>query len=83
VDNAAVPAWCAGLPKKATPFGFRASGAGLRQGAGIPRHPPGELSAGGYPCRLLLLEVIGVYCPQCTGRRLCFNTLFNRIEKAS
>ena len=33
------------------------------------------------PCRLLLLEVIGVYCPQCYRQAPLFNTLHSRIEK--
>lgn len=32
-------------------------------------------------CRLLLFEVIGVYCPQCYRQAPLFNTLFSRIEK--
>jgi hypothetical protein len=33
------------------------------------------------PCRVLLLEVIGVYCPQCYRQAPLFNTLHSRIEK--
>ncbi len=33
------------------------------------------------PCELLLLEVLGVYCPQCYQQAPLFNTLFKRIEK--
>jgi len=32
-------------------------------------------------CRLLLFEVIGIYCPQCYRQAPLFNTLFSRIEK--
>ena len=32
-------------------------------------------------CRLLLLEVIGVYCPGCYRQAPLFNSLFSRIEK--
>lgn len=33
------------------------------------------------PGEVLLLEVIGVYCPQCYKQAPLFNTLYNRIEK--
>jgi len=33
--------------------------------------------------RLLVLEVIGVYCPQCYRQAPGFNNLYNRIEKGS
>ncbi len=33
------------------------------------------------PARVLLLEVIGVYCPQCYQQAPGFNTLFTRIER--
>lgn len=33
------------------------------------------------PGRVLLLEVIGIYCPQCYQQAPLFNTLFSRIEK--
>jgi hypothetical protein len=36
---------------------------------------------GDIQCRLLLLEVIGVYCPQCYRQAPLFNTLYSRIEK--
>jgi hypothetical protein len=36
---------------------------------------------GDIPCRVLLLEVIGVYCPQCYRQAPLFNTLHSRIEK--
>lgn len=32
-------------------------------------------------CRVLVLEVIGVYCPQCYRQAPLFNTLHSRIEK--
>lgn len=33
--------------------------------------------------KLLLLEIIGVYCPVCYRQAPIFNNLFNRIEKSS
>lgn len=33
--------------------------------------------------KLLLLEVIGVYCPSCYRQAPIFNNLFNRIEKSA
>jgi hypothetical protein len=33
--------------------------------------------------KLLLLEIIGVYCPVCYRQAPIFNTLYNRIEKSS
>jgi peroxiredoxin len=36
---------------------------------------------GDITCKLLMLEVIGVYCPGCYRQAPLFNTLFNRIEK--
>lgn len=35
------------------------------------------------PSKLLLLEIIGVYCPVCYRQAPIFNNLFNRIEKSS
>ena len=32
-------------------------------------------------CQLLLLEIIGVYCPGCYRQAPLFNSLFSRIEK--
>jgi len=79
---AAGTAWCAGLPKKGdtlpsfeleTPDSEKA-----KEYLGI-RKPSFRL--GDIACRLLLVEVIGVYCPQCYQQAPIFNTLFNRIEK--
>jgi peroxiredoxin len=76
------PAWCAGLPKKGdtlpsfqieTPASEKA-----KQYLGISRS---SFRLGDIPCRLVLVEVIGVYCPQCYQQAPHFNTLFNRIEK--
>lgn len=36
---------------------------------------------GDVACRVLVLEVIGVYCPQCYRQAPLFNTLHSRIEK--
>jgi hypothetical protein len=79
---AAGPAWCAGLPKKGdtlpafelpAPVSEKA-----REYLGIsqPNFRLGDIS-----CRLLLFEIIGVYCPQCYRQAPLFKTLFNRIEK--
>jgi len=76
------PAWCAGLPKKGdtlpllelqTPESEKA-----REYLGI-RQPGFRL--GDIPARLVLVEIIGVYCPQCYQQAPLFNTLINRIEK--
>lgn len=81
IGAAAEPVWCAGLPKKGQtlpafdlppPASDKA-----RDYLGI-RHERFRLAE--IPCRLLLLEVIGVYCPQCYQQAPLFNTLFNRIE---
>jgi peroxiredoxin len=80
--GAAGPAWCAGVPKKGDTlpaFELPAPASekareylGIRQ----EKFRPADIS-----CRLLLLEVIGVYCPQCYRQAPLFNNLFNRIEK--
>lgn len=76
------PAWCAGLPKKGdtlpafelqTPDSEKAK---EYLGVSSPSFRLGDIS-----CRLVLVEVIGVYCPQCYQQAPLFNTLFNRIEK--
>jgi hypothetical protein len=79
---AGAPAWCADLPKKGdmlpsfalqTPESAKAKEyLGLNQ-------PSFRLKD--IACRLLLIEIIGVYCPQCYQQAPIFNTLFNRIEK--
>jgi hypothetical protein len=79
---AAEPAWCAGLPKKGDSlpaFELQAPASGkAREYLGISR-PTFRLAD--IPCRVLLLEIIGVYCPQCYRQAPLFNTLYNRIEK--
>lgn len=78
---AAGPAWCAGLPKKGDTlpaFDLPAPASDkAREYLGI-RHERFRLAQ--IPCRLLLLEVIGVYCPQCYQQAPLFSTLFHRIE---
>ncbi len=81
VGAAAGPAWCASLPKKGDPLPAfdlpppASDKARVYLGIGHERFRLAEI-----PCRLLLLEVIGVYCPQCYQQAPLFNTLFNRIE---
>ena len=80
--SAADPAWCAGLPKK----GDTLPAFELQTPASDKAREYLGLSQAGFrladiSCRLLLLEVIGVYCPQCYRQAPLFNTLFNRIEK--
>lgn len=79
---AAGPAWCASLPKKGDtlpPFELPAPvPEKARDYLGITQS---SFRLGDIPCRVLLLEVIGVYCPQCYRQAPIFNTLFNRIEK--
>ncbi len=76
------PAWCAGLPKKGDTlphFELQApESEKAREYLGIS--PPG-FRLGDIPARLVLVEIIGVYCPQCYQQAPLFNTLFNRIEK--
>jgi len=76
------PAWCSGLPKKGDtlpPFELQAPvPEKAREYLGITQS---SFRLGDIPCRVLLLEVIGVYCPQCYRQAPIFNTLFNRIEK--
>jgi hypothetical protein len=76
------PAWCAGLPKKGdtlplfelqTPESEKA-----KEYLGISKP---SFRLGDIPARLVLVEIIGVYCPQCYQQAPLFNTLFNRIEK--
>lgn len=80
--GAAGPAWCAGLPKKGDilpAFELEAPASDkAREYLGISQ---ATFRPADIPCRLLLLEVIGVYCPQCYRQAPLFNTLFNRIEK--
>jgi hypothetical protein len=75
-------AWCAGLPKKGDilpAFELQAPASEkAREYLGISQ---ARFRLGDIPCRLLLFEVIGVYCPQCYRQAPLFNTLFNRIEK--
>jgi hypothetical protein len=79
---AAGPAFSAGLPKKGDhlpAFELEAPPAeSARTYLGL-RGESFKLSE--IPCRLLLLEVIGVYCPQCYKQAPLFNTLYSRIEK--
>lgn len=79
---AAGPAWCAGLPKKGDTlpaFELQAPASEkAREYLGISQP---SFRLGDIPCRLLLFEIIGVYCPQCYRQAPLFNTLFNRIEK--
>jgi AhpC/TSA family len=76
------PAWCAGIPKKGhtlPQFELQAPvSEKAREYLGISQP---SFRLGDVPCRLLLVEVIGVYCPQCYRQAPLFNTLFNRIEK--
>jgi peroxiredoxin len=81
-DLSAGPAWCAGLPKKGdtlpafelqTPDSEKA-----KEYLGISQL---RFRLKDISCRLLLVEIIGVYCPQCYQQAPKFNTLFNRIEK--
>lgn len=75
-------AWCAGLPKKGDTlplFELQApESEKAREYLGISQ--PG-FRLGDIPARLVLVEIIGVYCPQCYQQAPLFNTLFNRIEK--
>jgi peroxiredoxin len=75
-------AGAAGLPKRGDTLpAFDLPAPGSQQerdylGIDGERFRPTDIS-----CRLLLLEVIGIYCPQCHQQAPLFNTLFSRIEK--
>jgi peroxiredoxin len=80
--GAAGPAWCAGVPKKGDTlpaFELPAPASDkAREYLGLRQE---KFRLADISCRLLLLEVIGVYCPQCYRQAPLFNNLFNRIEK--
>lgn len=75
-------AWSAGLPKKGDTLPSLAlqspDSEKAKEYLGIRQK---SFRLGDIPGRLLLVEVIGVYCPQCYQQAPIFNTLFNRIEK--
>lgn len=79
---ASAPVWGAGLPKKGDTlpsFALQApESAKAREYLGIDQ-PSFRLKD--IACRLMLVEIIGIYCPQCYQQAPTFNTLFNRIEK--
>lgn len=76
------PALCANLPKKGETLPsleLQAPSSAKEQSyLGITGQ---TFWIGDISCRLLLLEVIGVYCPGCYRQAPLFNTLFSRIEK--
>jgi hypothetical protein len=76
------PAWGADLPKKGDTLPSFAlhtpESAKAKEYLGL-KQPSFRLKD--IACRLLLIEIIGVYCPQCYQQAPIFNTLFNRIEK--
>lgn len=78
------PAHCAGVPQKGAPlppFEYKAPASEkARAYLGVTKQTfrISDISYG-----LLLLEVIGVYCPQCYQQEPLFNNLYNRIEKSS
>jgi hypothetical protein len=79
---AGAPAWCADLPRKGDTLPSFAlqtpESAKAKEYLGL-KQPSFRLKD--IACRLLLIEIIGVYCPQCYQQAPIFNTLFNRIEK--
>jgi hypothetical protein len=79
---AGAPAWGADLPKKGDTLPSFAlqtpESAKAKEYLGL-KQPSFRLKD--IACRLLLIEIIGVYCPQCYQQAPIFNTLFNRIEK--
>lgn len=78
---AAGPAWCGGLPKKGDTLpAFELQAPVLEKAREYLGISQASFRLADIPCRLLLLEVIGVYCPQCYQQAPLFNTLFNRIE---
>jgi hypothetical protein len=72
----------AGVPKKGDTlpaFEFEAPATEAAQGyLGISGR---AFKLADIPCRVLLIEVIGIYCPQCYRQAPLFNTLHSRIEK--
>lgn len=78
----AAPVYCGDLPKKGDilpPVELQAPSSEKEMAyLGIKGQ---TFRIGDIACKLLLLEVIGVYCPGCYRQAPLFNTLFNRIEK--
>ncbi|UCD78966.1 MAG: TlpA family protein disulfide reductase [Desulfobacterales bacterium] len=74
--------WCGGLPQKGDTLPSleleAPSSDKDRAYLGITGQ---TFRLGDIRCRLLLFEVIGIYCPQCYRQAPLFNTLFSRIEK--
>ncbi|MFZ0727121.1 MAG: TlpA disulfide reductase family protein [Desulfobacterales bacterium] len=77
-----VPAYCGDLPKKGEnlPLLSLQAPSSTKEMAylGIKDQ---NFRIGDIACQLLLLEVIGVYCPGCYRQAPLFNNLYNRIEK--
>ncbi|MFH1349435.1 MAG: TlpA disulfide reductase family protein [Pseudomonadota bacterium] len=46
---------------------------------GIP--PSGTFTISQVDCELLMIEIVGVYCPKCHTQMPLFNKLFHRINK--
>ncbi len=80
--GASPPAGAAGLPKKGGTLPAFELPAPASETAREYLGIRGErFRLADIPGRVLLLEVIGVYCPQCYQQAPLFNTLFSRIEK--
>ena len=78
----ATPVYCGDLPKKGEILPFMELQAPFSEKEmaylGIKDQ---TFRIGDIACRLLLMEIIGVYCPGCYRQAPLFNTLFKRIEK--
>jgi hypothetical protein len=76
------PAAGAGLPKKGDTLpAFELEAPASESARAYMGISAPSFKLGDIPCRVLLLEVIGVYCPQCYRQAPLFNTLHSRIEK--
>ncbi|MFO7688230.1 MAG: TlpA disulfide reductase family protein [Desulfobacterales bacterium] len=79
----AAPAFCTSLPQKGGTLPAlelqAPSSAKEISYLGIPG-PTFRISE--IDCQVLLVEVIGIYCPSCYRQAPLFNTLFSRIEKS-
>lgn len=79
----ALPALAAGLPKEGDTlpgFTMPAPTAKDCEYLGIPKAKPFGLKD--IKAKLVVFEVIGVYCPQCHDQAPRFNDLYRRLKKA-
>jgi peroxiredoxin len=79
----AEPGDCAGIPKKGDTLpAFKMQAPDSEKTRAYLGVTQEAFRISDLPCRLLLLEIIGVYCPQCYQQAPLFNNIYNRIEKS-